>query len=71
MCVFSSQPEQASPPEQDEDFIPNTPEPPSSLPVANRLKKRKNADKHRHVRYAEFPLPHRNNSIFSGQSAVQ
>ncbi|KAG7216755.1 hypothetical protein INR49_021152 [Caranx melampygus] len=41
---------------------------PSLLPVANRLKKRKNVDKQRHVRYAELPLPQRNNSLFNEEA---
>ncbi|XP_071341930.1 DNA endonuclease RBBP8 isoform X2 [Trachinotus anak] len=60
-----SEPLQASTPEQEEGIIPDSPVLPSSLPVANRLKKQKNTDKHRRVRYAELPLPHRNSSLFS------
>ncbi|KAM7390713.1 hypothetical protein PAMA_008754 [Pampus argenteus] len=57
--------QRASSPEQEEGIIPDSPILPSSLPVANKLKKRKNTDKTKHVRYAEMPLPHPNNSLFS------
>lgn len=57
-------------PEHEEGIIPDSPILPSSLPVANRLKKRRNIDKTKHVRYAEMPLPQTNNTLFSGQSAL-
>ncbi|XP_044196107.1 DNA endonuclease RBBP8 isoform X2 [Thunnus albacares] len=60
-----SGPQRASSPEQEEGIIPDSPILPSSLPVANKLKKRKNLDKSKHVRYAEIPLPQSNNSLFS------
>ncbi|XP_022609835.1 DNA endonuclease RBBP8 [Seriola dumerili] len=60
-----SEHQQASPPEQEEGIIPDSPVLPSSLPVANRLKKRKNINKHRHVHYAELPLPQREKSLFN------
>ncbi|GLD55070.1 DNA endonuclease RBBP8 isoform X2 [Lates japonicus] len=60
-----SEPQQASSPDQDEGIIPDSPVLSSSLPAANKLKKRKNLDKVRHIRYAELPLPQCNNSLFS------
>ncbi|XP_019942773.2 DNA endonuclease RBBP8 isoform X1 [Paralichthys olivaceus] len=57
--------QQVSAPEQEEGVIPDSPVMPSSLPAANRLKKRKNVDKSRRVRYTERPLTHSNNSLFS------
>ncbi|XP_031150494.1 DNA endonuclease RBBP8 isoform X2 [Sander lucioperca] len=56
--------QQASSPEQEEGIIPDSPILPSSLPVANKLKKQKNIDKMKRVRYAEIPLPQSNNSLF-------
>ncbi|KAI4806680.1 hypothetical protein KUCAC02_017495 [Chaenocephalus aceratus] len=61
----SSAPEQVNSPEQEEGVIPDSPIMASSLPVANKLKKRKNIDRIKHVRYAEMPLPKANNSLFS------
>ncbi|XP_069554040.1 DNA endonuclease RBBP8 [Brachyistius frenatus] len=54
-----------SSPEQDESIIPDSPVMSSSLPVVNKLKKRKNVDKTKHVRYAEMPLSLLNNSLFN------
>nr|XP_046226689.1 DNA endonuclease RBBP8 [Scatophagus argus]XP_046226690.1 DNA endonuclease RBBP8 [Scatophagus argus] len=54
---------QTSSPEPEEGIIPDSPILPSSPPVANKLKKRRNVGKH--VRYAELPLPQCNNSLFS------
>ncbi|XP_032359566.1 DNA endonuclease RBBP8 isoform X2 [Etheostoma spectabile] len=59
-----SESQQAFSPEQEEGIIPDSPILPSSLPVANRLKKQKNIDKMKRVRYAEIPLPQSNNSLF-------
>lgn len=72
-CCFlnSSAPEQVNSPEQEEGVIPDSPIMASSLPVTNKLKKRKNIDRIKHVRYAEMPLPKANNSLFSGQSAFE
>ncbi|XP_029385389.1 DNA endonuclease RBBP8 [Echeneis naucrates] len=55
--------QQASSPEQEEGIIPDSPVLPSSLPVVNRLKKCKNVNKQKQVRYAELPLPQRNTSL--------
>ncbi|XP_062235991.1 DNA endonuclease RBBP8 [Platichthys flesus] len=55
----------ASTPEQEEGIIPDSPVMASSLPVANRLKKRKNMDKSRRLQYTEQPLTQINNSLFS------
>ncbi|KAK2858610.1 hypothetical protein Q5P01_003230 [Channa striata] len=60
-----SDPRQASSPEHEEGVIPDSPILPSSLPIANKLKKRKNVEKRKHVRYAELPFPQANNSLFS------
>ncbi|XP_044032488.1 DNA endonuclease RBBP8 isoform X2 [Siniperca chuatsi] len=60
-----SETQQASSPEQEEGIIPDSPILPSSLPVANKLKKRKNIDKIKYVRYAEMPRPQSNNSLFN------
>ncbi|XP_028425476.1 DNA endonuclease RBBP8 isoform X2 [Perca flavescens] len=60
-----SESQQASSPEQQEEgIIPDSPILPSSLPVANKLKKQKNIDKMKRIRYAEIPLPQFNNSLF-------
>ncbi|XP_036934848.1 DNA endonuclease RBBP8 [Acanthopagrus latus] len=53
-----------SSPEPEDGIIPDSPVLPSSLPVANKLKKRKNVDTVKYVRYAEMPLPQANNSLF-------
>ncbi|XP_030612345.1 DNA endonuclease RBBP8 isoform X2 [Archocentrus centrarchus] len=63
MSRFESQ--EGSPPEQEEGIIPDSPVLPSSLPVVNKLKKAKNTDKTKRVRYAEVPLPLSNNSLFN------
>ncbi|XP_051796689.1 DNA endonuclease RBBP8 isoform X2 [Acanthochromis polyacanthus] len=55
---------EASPQEEEEGIIPDSPILSSSLPVVNRLKKRKNINKNKHVRYAEMPLPKSNTSLF-------
>uniref|UniRef100_A0A096LWF9 DNA endonuclease RBBP8 n=1 Tax=Poecilia formosa TaxID=48698 RepID=A0A096LWF9_POEFO len=47
--------------ERDEGVIPDSPILTSSLPAASRLRKRKHPDKSRRVRYAETPLPQKNN----------
>ncbi|XP_041824903.1 DNA endonuclease RBBP8 isoform X2 [Melanotaenia boesemani] len=62
-CI-SSEPKEASSPEQEEGVIPDSPILPSPLPVANKLKKRKHNEKTKHVRYAETPLQRSNNSLF-------
>ncbi|XP_042366562.1 DNA endonuclease RBBP8 [Plectropomus leopardus] len=63
--MFRLEPQQASSPEQEEGIIPDSPILPSSLPVTNKLKKRKDGGKMKHVRYAEMPLPQSNKSLFS------
>uniref|UniRef100_G3NBP1 DNA endonuclease RBBP8 n=1 Tax=Gasterosteus aculeatus aculeatus TaxID=481459 RepID=G3NBP1_GASAC len=57
------EPQQASTSEPEEGIIPDSPILMSSLPVPNKLKKRKDVDKGKHVRYAEMPLPCK--SLFS------
>ncbi|XP_034562353.1 DNA endonuclease RBBP8 isoform X2 [Notolabrus celidotus] len=52
-------------PEHEEGIIPDSPVLTSSLPAANKLRKRRNMDKIKHVRYAESFLPQPNNSIFN------
>ncbi|XP_016886958.1 DNA endonuclease RBBP8 isoform X2 [Cynoglossus semilaevis] len=59
-----SRSQQATATEQEEDFIPNSPVLPSSLPATNKLKKHRNVDKNRRLRYIEFPLPRPNNTLF-------
>ncbi|XP_072234976.1 DNA endonuclease RBBP8 [Leuresthes tenuis] len=59
-----AEPKDASSPESEEGVIPDSPLLASSLPVANKLRKRKRPDKVRHVRYAEMPLPSSNSSLF-------
>ncbi|RVE58965.1 hypothetical protein OJAV_G00199530 [Oryzias javanicus] len=49
--------------EQDDGFIPDSPVLPSSLPPANKLRKRKQVDQQKHVRYEEKPLPHSHKSL--------
>uniref|UniRef100_UPI003AAD2FB3 DNA endonuclease RBBP8 n=1 Tax=Centroberyx gerrardi TaxID=166262 RepID=UPI003AAD2FB3 len=51
-------------PEQEEGVIPDSPILSSSLPMANKLKRRKNNNKAKHVRYAETPLPQSHSSLF-------
>lgn len=63
--LFRSESKEASPAEQEEGVIPD------SLPVVNRLKKQKNNDQMKRVRYAEVPLPQSNNSLFNGQSSLK
>ncbi|XP_071394364.1 DNA endonuclease RBBP8 [Centroberyx affinis] len=53
-----------SSPEQEEGVIPDSPILSSSLPMANKLKRRKNNNKAKHVRYAETPLPQSHSSLF-------
>ncbi|XP_053198328.1 DNA endonuclease RBBP8 [Scomber japonicus] len=60
-----SGPQRASSPEVEDGIIPDSPILASSLPAANKLKKRKNIGKIKHVRYAEMPLLQSNNSLFS------
>ncbi|XP_037613249.1 DNA endonuclease RBBP8 [Sebastes umbrosus] len=60
-----SEPQQASSPEQEDGIIPDSPILQSSLPVLNKLRKRRDVDKMKHVRYAETPLPRFNYSLFS------
>lgn len=71
VIFISSEPQQASSPEQEEGIIPDSPILPSSLPAINKLKKRKNIDKIKHIHYAEMPLPQSNHSLFNGQSALK
>ncbi|XP_020568251.1 DNA endonuclease RBBP8 isoform X2 [Oryzias latipes] len=49
--------------EQDDGFIPDSPVLPSSLPPANKLRKRKQVAQQKHVRYEEKPLPHAHKSL--------
>ncbi|KAK5623798.1 hypothetical protein CRENBAI_004998 [Crenichthys baileyi] len=65
MKTSHADPEETSPPEPEEGVIPDSPILPSSLPVANKLRKRKHADKSQHVRYAETPLPQSSSSLFN------
>ncbi|XP_068604314.1 DNA endonuclease RBBP8 [Brachionichthys hirsutus] len=57
--------DQGSSPEQEEGVIPDSPVLPSSMPVISKLKKCRNIDKMKHVRYAETPRPHANSSLFN------
>ncbi|XP_061877871.1 DNA endonuclease RBBP8-like [Entelurus aequoreus] len=45
----------SDPQEQEDGIIPDSPVLASSLPLANKLRKRKTGEKRRHVRYAEEP----------------
>ncbi|XP_029003307.1 DNA endonuclease RBBP8 [Betta splendens] len=54
-----------SSPEHEDCIIPDSPILSSSLPVVNKLKKRKRMDQSKHVRYAELPSPQSNNSLFN------
>ncbi|XP_024135868.1 DNA endonuclease RBBP8 [Oryzias melastigma] len=49
--------------DQDAGFIPDSPVLPSSLPPANKLRKRKQVDQQKHVRYEEKPIPHPHKSL--------
>ncbi|KAM3593660.1 uncharacterized protein V6R79_018113 [Siganus canaliculatus] len=60
--------QQASSPEHEEGIIPDSPVLPSSLPVASKLRKRRNLDQSKHVRYREMPLLQSNNSLFREMS---
>ncbi|XP_074549040.1 DNA endonuclease RBBP8 isoform X2 [Halichoeres trimaculatus] len=51
--------------EQEEGFIPGSPLLPSSLPAANKLRKRRKMDKMSNVRYTETPLPQKNSLLFN------
>ncbi|XP_029935722.1 DNA endonuclease RBBP8 isoform X2 [Myripristis murdjan] len=62
--VSRPEPQQTSP-EQEDGVIPDSPILPSSLPMANKLKRRKNNNKSKHVRYAEMPLLQCHSSLFS------
>ncbi|XP_037312421.2 DNA endonuclease RBBP8 [Pungitius pungitius] len=55
--------QQASTSEQEDGIIPDSPILMSSLPAPNKLRKQKDVDKRKHVRYAEMPLPCK--SLFS------
>ncbi|XP_039983412.1 DNA endonuclease RBBP8 isoform X2 [Xiphias gladius] len=66
--VSRSEPRRSSTPQQEEGVIPDSPVLLGSLPAANKLRKRKNVVKSRHVRYAEVPLPQCDSSLFSGLS---
>lgn len=70
-CLIRSEPEETSSLEDEDSIIPDSPVMPSSLPVVNKLKKRKNTHKVKHVRYAEMPLQQSNNSLFNGQSSLK
>ncbi|KAM9333529.1 DNA endonuclease RBBP8 [Pholidichthys leucotaenia] len=59
-----SETKQSSSPELEEGIIPDSPIMPCSLPVANRLKRRKPHDEGKRLRYAEAPLPQSNTSLF-------
>ncbi|XP_023152675.3 DNA endonuclease RBBP8 isoform X2 [Amphiprion ocellaris] len=63
--VSRSELHKASSQEEEEGIIPDSPILSSSLPVVNRLKKHKNINKNKHVRYAEMPLPKSSNSLFN------
>ncbi|CAJ1081893.1 DNA endonuclease RBBP8 isoform X4 [Xyrichtys novacula] len=65
---FCSGPQQTSSPEHEEGIIPDSPVLHSSLPAANKLRKRKNVAKVKHVRYAEMPLPQSSSSLFNEPS---
>lgn len=67
LFLISLEPQQPSSSDHEEGVIPDSPILPSSLPVANKLRKRKDINKIKHVRYAE--MPRANKSPFSGQSA--
>ncbi|XP_016534405.1 DNA endonuclease RBBP8-like isoform X2 [Poecilia formosa] len=64
-CCFCISADLEETSERDEGVIPDSPILTSSLPAASRLRKRKHPDKSRRVRYAETPLPQKNNSLFN------
>ncbi|KAM9839657.1 DNA endonuclease RBBP8 [Aulostomus maculatus] len=66
--MFHSKAQQMPSPEQEDGIIPDSPILTSSLPVANKLKKRKNTDQMRHVRYEEMPPPKFNHSLFNAMN---
>ncbi|XP_053715526.1 DNA endonuclease RBBP8 isoform X2 [Synchiropus splendidus] len=55
----------ASSPDAEDGIIPDSPVLASSLPVSNKLKKRKNSNKPKHVRYLEIPLSSSSVTFFS------
>ncbi|KAM9712985.1 DNA endonuclease RBBP8 isoform 2-T2 [Menidia menidia] len=57
------EPKEAPSPEQEDGIIPDSPLLASSLPVGNKLRKRKRAENVKRVRYAETPLPQSNSSL--------
>lgn len=63
VVALSSEPQVALSPEHEDGIIPDSPVLASSLPVANKLKKRKYMDNSRHVHYSEDF----NWSLFKGQ----
>ncbi|KAM4718637.1 DNA endonuclease RBBP8 isoform 1-T2 [Anableps anableps] len=65
MKMSHADPEETSPAEQEEGVIPDSPILPSSLPAANKLRKRKHPDKIRCVRYAETLLLQKHNPLFN------
>ncbi|XP_023182425.1 DNA endonuclease RBBP8 isoform X1 [Xiphophorus maculatus] len=64
-CCFCISADLEETSQQDEGVIPDSPILTSSLPAANKLRKRKHPDESRRVRYAETPLPQKNNSLFN------
>nr|XP_061811621.1 DNA endonuclease RBBP8-like [Nerophis lumbriciformis] len=62
-----SKPLVANSPEHEVGFIPDSPVMASSLPVANKKKKRKYTDNSKHVHYAEAPSFKFNKSLFKDE----
>ncbi|KAM4606652.1 DNA endonuclease RBBP8 isoform 2-T2 [Polymixia lowei] len=60
-----SKPQQTLSPEQEEGVIPDSPIQSTTLPLANKLKRRKKEGKEKPVRYAERPLAQPNSSLFN------
>ncbi|XP_061613719.1 DNA endonuclease RBBP8 isoform X3 [Phyllopteryx taeniolatus] len=66
MC---SEPQVALSPKHEDGVIPDSPVLASSLPVANKLKKRKYMDNSKHVHYAEEPSIKFNRSLFKDKES--
>ncbi|XP_077364796.1 DNA endonuclease RBBP8 isoform X2 [Festucalex cinctus] len=64
-----SEPQVALSPEHEDGIIPDSPVMASSLPAANKLKKRKYKDGSKHVHYAEGPSLKFNRSLFKDKAS--
>ncbi|XP_026148538.1 DNA endonuclease RBBP8 isoform X2 [Mastacembelus armatus] len=68
LTVSRSHDQQTSPAEEEEGIIPDSPILPSSVPVAKRLRKRRN-NRNKPVCYGELPLPQSRHLLFNTDGA--